>query len=60
MSDLPCPSASGGSISSGSMRGLAIEQTSKGKPHHEAAVTDFPRSLIEFQHRFRDDAACAA
>jgi hypothetical protein len=23
-------------------------------------VTDFPRSLIEFQHRFPDEAACAA
>jgi hypothetical protein len=26
----------------------------------EAVVTDFPRSLIEFQHRFPDEAACAA
>jgi len=23
-------------------------------------VTDFPRSLIEFQHCFQDEAACAA
>jgi hypothetical protein len=26
----------------------------------EAAVLDIPRSLIEFQHRFPDEAACAA
>jgi hypothetical protein len=26
----------------------------------EAVMTDFPRSLIEFQHRFPDEAACAA
>jgi hypothetical protein len=42
----------------GAERRLAKEQKANNNRSEAPAVTDFPRSLIEFQPRFPDEAAC--
>src|ERR1700730_14219576 len=52
------PSASGSTKCCSLGGGFVLEQITNISPP-EAAMTDFPRSLIEFQQRFGDEAACA-
>jgi hypothetical protein len=51
-------SASGDAICCGGGRGLSVEQRTNIDGFGVTCVTDFPRSLIEFQQRFPDEAGC--
>src|SRR6516162_4203206 len=55
----PYASVSGSAISGGTASEYGVEQISNMSSLREATVSDFPRSLIEFQQRFSDEGACA-
>jgi len=52
------PSASGNAIIGRERGGFVVRTDHEHTPRHEVMMTDFPRSLIEFQQRFPDEAAC--